>query len=93
MNEVVLTQDLSSGRVHKRYRMPGGNLATYEGCNLDDAGDYTVVTIDGEGISAAETMMARIADGWSRVIDRMVTIPFALCRNCFPEDDGSTWPE
>ena len=43
-NEVVLTQDISSGRVHRRYRMPGGQLASYEGCNLDDAGDYRFIT-------------------------------------------------
>jgi hypothetical protein len=41
-NELIYTRDLSSGRVHKRWRMPGGNLATYEACNLDEAGDYIV---------------------------------------------------
>ena len=80
MNELVLTQDLSSGRVHKRYRMPGGQLATYEGCNLDDAGDYSIVTIAGEGISPVS--------GEAR-------LPWYRCRNCFPQgdDDASTWPE
>ena len=43
MNEVVITQDISSGRIHKRYRMPGGQLASFEGCNLDDAGDFRVL--------------------------------------------------
>ena len=43
MNEVIVTQDISSGRVHKRYRMPGGQVASFEVCNLDDAGDYQVV--------------------------------------------------
>ncbi len=44
--EVVLTQDVSSGRIHKRYKTAGGNLASFEGCNLDDAGDYRVVGWD-----------------------------------------------
>ena len=43
MNELIYTRDLSSGRIHKRWRMPGGNIATYEACNLDDAGDYEVL--------------------------------------------------
>lgn len=43
MNEIILTQDISSGRIHRRYRMPGGQLASFEGCNLDDAGDYRVL--------------------------------------------------
>jgi hypothetical protein len=42
-NELIYTRDLSSSRIHKRWRMPGGNLATFEGCNLDDAGDFEVV--------------------------------------------------
>lgn len=41
--EVVWTQDLSSGRVHKRYRTATGELATIEGCNADQAGDFRVV--------------------------------------------------
>lgn len=75
-NEVILTQDISSGRVHKRYRMPGGNLASFEGCNLDDAGDYWVLDSD----------TGRMPSGHS-----IATAD--LCRNCFPEDDGSTAPE
>lgn len=51
-NEVVITQDVSSGRIHKRYRMPGGQLASFEGCNLDDAGDYVIVdSIEGVRIT------------------------------------------
>lgn len=41
----VLTRDVSSGRIHRRIRI-GDNLATMEGCNLDQAGAYTVVGAD-----------------------------------------------
>ena len=44
--EVVLTRDLSSGRIHKRYLTDSGELATLEGCNLDSAGPYEIVTED-----------------------------------------------
>lgn len=42
--EVVFTQDLSSNRIHKRVRTEIGTLMSYEACNLDDAGDFRVVT-------------------------------------------------
>ncbi len=45
MSEVVLTQDISSGKIHKRQRGPGGDL-TYEADNLDEAGDYRIVSWD-----------------------------------------------
>ncbi len=45
MSEVVLTQDISSGKIHKRQRGPGGDL-TYEADNLDQAGDYRIVDWD-----------------------------------------------
>lgn len=38
----VLTEDLSSGRVHKRYPTESG-YAVHEADNLDDAGDFRVV--------------------------------------------------
>ena len=41
----VLTRDLSSGRIHRRIRI-GDNLATIEADNLDDAGEYEVITAD-----------------------------------------------
>ncbi|MBU2166669.1 MAG: hypothetical protein KKF88_02415 [Alphaproteobacteria bacterium] len=40
--EIVLTRDKSSGHVHKRIRL-GDGLATLEGDNLDDAGQYEVL--------------------------------------------------
>lgn len=48
MSEVVelLTRDLSSGRIHKRWR-PGGDdthaLASYEACNADSSGGYEII--------------------------------------------------
>lgn len=41
----VLTRDLSSGRIHRRIRV-GDNLYTAEADNLDQAGEYEVVTAD-----------------------------------------------
>lgn len=41
----VLTRDLSSGRIHRRIRI-GDNLASIEADNLDDAGDYEIVSPD-----------------------------------------------
>lgn len=41
----VLTRDLSSGRIHRRIRI-GDNLASIEADNLDDAGEYEVITAD-----------------------------------------------
>jgi hypothetical protein len=41
----VLTRDLSSGRIHRRIRV-GDNLATIEADNLDDAGEYEIITAD-----------------------------------------------
>ncbi len=40
---VVFTQDRSSGRIHRRYQGESGKLYAFEGCNLDDAGDFDVV--------------------------------------------------
>jgi hypothetical protein len=40
--EIVLTRDRSSGHVHKRVCL-GDHLATLEGDNLDDAGQYDVL--------------------------------------------------
>lgn len=50
--EEVLTRDSSSGRIHRRIRMPSGELLSNEGCNLDDAGAYEV--IDAEQLANAE---------------------------------------
>lgn len=43
--EVVHVRDVSSGRVHKRFRVVKGKLlASFEGCNADEAGAYSVLT-------------------------------------------------
>ena len=45
--EIILTRDKSTGRVHKRIRL-GDGLATLEGDNLDEAGDYEIIeNLDG----------------------------------------------
>lgn len=45
--KIVLTEDVSSGRVHERLYRNGG-LRSSEGCNLDDAGHFRVIdSIDG----------------------------------------------
>ena len=41
----VLTRDLSSGRIHRRVRI-GDALASIEADNLDDAGEYEVITAE-----------------------------------------------
>lgn len=41
--QIVLTRDKSSGRVHKRVNL-GDGLATLEGDNLDDAGQYEIIS-------------------------------------------------
>lgn len=43
--ETVLTRDLSSGRIHRRLRI-GNHLAVIEADNLDDAGEFEVITAD-----------------------------------------------
>lgn len=50
--EVVLTRDMSSGRVHKRYLTETGSLASLEADNLDQAGAYEVIAPD--ALDAAE---------------------------------------
>jgi hypothetical protein len=40
--ELVLTRDLSSGKIHKRVVI-GKRLATLEGCNLDQSGAYEII--------------------------------------------------
>jgi hypothetical protein len=53
--EIVYTRDRSNGRVHARYRVAGGReLATREGCNLDQAGAFDVISAD----QARETNVA-----------------------------------
>ena len=54
MVEEVLTRDVSSGKVHKRYRTESGELATLEGDNLDQAGAYEVISAEQLADSAAE---------------------------------------
>ena len=39
----VLTRDISSGRIHRRIRI-GNSLASIEADNLDDAGEYEVIS-------------------------------------------------
>lgn len=42
--EVIVTRDRSSGRIHRRVRLPGEiRWRTFEGDNLDAAGDYDVI--------------------------------------------------
>jgi len=43
MSDHVLTEDLSSGRVHKRYRAEAGYMS-HGADNLDSAGPYRVLT-------------------------------------------------
>lgn len=43
MSEFVHTQDISSGRVHKRYPTESG-YAVHEADNLDSAGAYRILT-------------------------------------------------
>lgn len=48
----VLTRDLSSGRIHRRLVGESGKLYTLEQDNLDEAGEYEIVTAD--AIESAE---------------------------------------
>lgn len=49
---MIYTQDVSSGRVHKRVRV-GKSLATLEACNQDDAGAAIVLTpVEVEAVEA-----------------------------------------
>lgn len=52
MHEVV-TRDKTSGRLHRQTQRDDGKLASYEGCNLDDAGESEVLTPE-EAASAIE---------------------------------------
>ena len=41
MSEEVITRDLSSGRIHRRWRHEGlRGLSSFEACNLDQGGKY-----------------------------------------------------
>jgi hypothetical protein len=51
--EEVVTRDASSGRLHIRLLREDGKLFTQEGCNLDQAGGYTILTAE-ELIAAIE---------------------------------------
>jgi hypothetical protein len=45
VTDVVVVRDTSSGRVHKRFRLEDSHqLASFEGCNADQAGAYSVLT-------------------------------------------------
>jgi len=44
MVETVYVRDTSNGRVHKRFTEDGTHLASFESCNADDAGAYSVLT-------------------------------------------------
>ncbi len=46
MPSEILTRDLSSGKVHRRYLTPSGEYATLEADNLDAAGDYEVISAE-----------------------------------------------
>ena len=42
--EEILTQDDSSGKIHRRFKVPGSDeLVGFEGDNLDQADAYTVI--------------------------------------------------
>ncbi len=41
----VLTRDLSSGKIHRRIAVPGG-YASLEADNLDEAGEFEVITAE-----------------------------------------------
>ncbi len=45
MSEEVLTRDYSSGKIHRRVVI-GTGLASLEADNLDDAGEYEIITPD-----------------------------------------------
>jgi hypothetical protein len=47
--EALVIRDLSSGRYHRAFR-EGDNLATFEGDNLDQAGEYEIVPEVPEGV-------------------------------------------
>lgn len=44
MVEEVITRDRSSGRLHRQTLREDGRLASFEGCNLDDAGEAEILT-------------------------------------------------
>ena len=50
--EVINVQDTSSGRAHRRFR-EHGQLASFEGCNADSSGAFSVLT-DAEFESATD---------------------------------------
>lgn len=53
MSEAIYTRDVSSGRIHKRFLVGDGpEVASFEGCNLDDAGE--AVVIDEQAVADAE---------------------------------------
>lgn len=56
--ERVYTKDRSSGRIHIRSRSPSGRLLSDEGCNLDQAGGYDVIT-EQEALDAPEELRCR----------------------------------
>jgi hypothetical protein len=59
VTEVVYTRDLSSGRIHRRFTTPSGSLASLEADNLDDAGEYEVITPDALSDVEPEKLCAR----------------------------------
>lgn len=44
MSAEVVTRDKSTGRLHRQTLRDDGKLASYEGCNLDDAGESEILT-------------------------------------------------
>ena len=59
MSEEVITRDRSSGRLHKQTLREDGRLTSFEGCNLDDAGEAEILTPE-EATRAIEN-----AEPWS----------------------------
>lgn len=46
MSTEVVTRDRSTGRLHRQTLRDDGKLASFEGCNLDDAGECEVLTVE-----------------------------------------------
>lgn len=54
MSTEVLTRDRSTGRLHRQTLRDDGKLASFEGCNLDDAGEAEILT-EAEAAQALES--------------------------------------
>lgn len=71
IDDIFITEDLSSGRFHRRLKFEG-RVYVQEGCNLDDAGGYKVLPRAG---------LSRAIDNRGVPVG---TDESMLCQNCFP---------